>query len=86
VAADPVFEVRSDGMVVLDRPVELPPVLDAIIVGGGPFGAALAFRLKELGRKALVIDYDDLMKRIRDYAKDKKILPDYGGGDRMVFP
>lgn len=73
-------------MVVLDRAVELPPVLDAVIVGGGPFGTALAFRLRELGRKALVIDYDDLMKRIRDYAKDKQILPDYGGGDRMQFP
>ena len=29
---------------------------------------------------------DDLMKRIRDYAKDKPILPDYGGGDTMQFP
>ena len=27
------------------------------------------------GSRALVIDYDDLMKRIRDYAKDKLILP-----------
>jgi hypothetical protein len=45
VAADPVFEVRSDGMVVLDRPAELPAVFDAVIVGGGPFGTALAFRL-----------------------------------------
>ena len=34
----------------------------------------------------LVIDYDDLMKRIRDYAKDKQILPDYGGGDRDAVP
>jgi thioredoxin reductase/ferredoxin/pSer/pThr/pTyr-binding forkhead associated (FHA) protein len=80
------FEVRPDGTIVLDPPVELPDVLDALIVGGGPFGTAVAFRLKELGRTALVIDYDDLMKRIRDYAKDKLILPDYGGGDRMQFP
>ena len=57
-----------------------------LIVGGGPFGTAAAFRAKELGLAALVIDYDDLMKRIRDYAKDKQILPDYGGGDRMQFP
>jgi thioredoxin reductase/pSer/pThr/pTyr-binding forkhead associated (FHA) protein/ferredoxin len=64
----------------------LPDILDALIVGGGPFGTAVAFRLKELGRRALVVDYDDLMKRIRDYAKDKQILPDYGGGDRMQFP
>ena len=80
------FETRQDGSVVLDPPVELPDVLDAVIVGGGPFGTAAAFRLKELGRSALVIDYDDLMKRIRDYAKGKPILPDYGGGDRMQFP
>ena len=80
------FELRQDGSVVLDPPVALPDVLDAVIVGGGPFGTAAAFRLKELGRSALVIDYDDLMKRIRDYAKGKPILPDYGGGDRMQFP
>jgi thioredoxin reductase/pSer/pThr/pTyr-binding forkhead associated (FHA) protein/ferredoxin len=80
------LETRSDGSIVLDPPVELPEVLDALIVGGGPFGTAAAFRLKELGRTALVIDYDDLMKRIRDYPKDKQILPDYGGGDRMQFP
>lgn len=64
----------------------LTPVLDVLIVGGGPFGTAAAFRCKELGLNALVIDYDDLMKRIRDYAKDKLILPDFGGGDRMQFP
>jgi thioredoxin reductase/ferredoxin len=63
-----------------------PTLLDVLIVGGGPFGTATAFRAKELGLNALVIDYDDLMKRIRDYAKDKQILPDYGGGDRMQFP
>ena len=80
------FETRQDGSVVLDPPVNLPEVLDAVIVGGGPFGTAAAFRLKELGRSALVVDYDDLMKRIRDYAKGKPILPDYGGGDRMQFP
>ena len=80
------FETRQDGSVVLDPPVALPEVLDAVIVGGGPFGTAAAFRLKELGRSALVIDYDDLMKRMRDYAKGKPILPDYGGGDRMQFP
>ncbi len=85
--ADPsILETRPDGSIVLDTPVELPDVLDTLIVGGGPFGTALAFRLKELGRTALVIDYDDLMKRIRDYAKDKQILPNYGGGDRMQFP
>ena len=72
--------------IVLDTPVTLPPVLDLLIVGGGPVGTACAFRAKELGLAALVIEMDDLMKRIRDYAKDKPILPDYGGGDTMEFP
>lgn len=60
--------------------------LDMLIVGGGPAGTAAAFRARELGLTALVIDYDDLMKRIRDYAQGKSIFPDYGGGDRMRFP
>jgi thioredoxin reductase/ferredoxin len=79
-------ETERDGTLILAQPVKLPDVLDVLIVGGGPFGTAAAFRAKELGLAALVIDYDDLMKRIRDYAKDKQILPDYGGGDRMQFP
>jgi pSer/pThr/pTyr-binding forkhead associated (FHA) protein/thioredoxin reductase/ferredoxin len=79
-------ETLPDGTVILDSPVTLPPVLDLLIAGGGPLGTAAAFRAKELGLHALVIDYDDLMKRIRDYAKDKLILPDFGGGDRMKFP
>jgi thioredoxin reductase/pSer/pThr/pTyr-binding forkhead associated (FHA) protein/ferredoxin len=72
----------------LDLPgaAALPPVLDMLIVGGGPAGTAAAFRAKELGLSALVVDYDDLMKRIRDYAKDKLILPDFGGGNQMQFP
>ncbi len=61
-------------------------VLDLLIVGGGPAGTAAAFRAKELGLEPLVVDYDDLMKRIRDYSKDKRILPDFGGGDRQCFP
>lgn len=73
-------------MLVLNDPVELPEVLDLLVVGGGPAGTAAAFQAKELGLSALVIDYDDLMKRIRDYPKDKLILPDFGGGDQMKFP
>lgn len=61
-------------------------VLDLLIVGGGPAGTAAAFRAKELGLNLLVIDFDDVLKRIRDYPKDKLILPDFGGGDRMAFP
>ncbi|MFQ5608504.1 MAG: FHA domain-containing protein, partial [Candidatus Zixiibacteriota bacterium] len=41
---------------------------------------------KELGLAVLVIDYDDVLKRIRDYPKDKLILPGFGGGDKMKFP
>ena len=65
---------------------QLPDVIDLLVVGGGPAGTAAAFRAQELGLTALVIDYDDLMKRIRDYAKDKQILPHFGGGDKMKFP
>ena len=68
------------------RPAGLPEVLDALIVGGGPGGTMTAFRAKELGLAALVVDYDDVLKRIRDYSKDKLILPDFGGGDQMRFP
>ena len=61
-------------------------VLDMLIVGGGPGGTAAAFRAKELGLEALIVEHDDLMKRIRDYSKDKLILPSFGGGDRLCFP
>ncbi len=80
------IEYKSDGSLVLSKPVQLPDVLDLLVVGGGPAGTAAAFRAKELGLNVLVIDYDDLMKRIRDYPKDKLILPDFGGGDQMRFP
>jgi len=75
-----------DGKLILRNQVELPEVLDILIAGGGPGGAGLAFRAKELKLSALVIDYDDLMKQIRDYPKNKKILPDYGVGDKSKFP
>jgi thioredoxin reductase/pSer/pThr/pTyr-binding forkhead associated (FHA) protein/ferredoxin len=71
----------GDGRVVADT-----QILDVLVIGGGPAGTAAAFRAKELGLRALVIDFDDLLKRIRDYSKDKLILPDFGGGDRMAFP
>jgi len=69
-----------------DRALEIPEILDLLVVGGGPGGTAAACRGKELGLSVLVIDYDDLMKRIRDYSKDKLILPSFGGGDQMCFP
>ena len=79
-------EISADGMYVLKQPAKLPDVLDLLVVGGGPAGTAAAFHAKEKGLSVLVIDYDDVMKRIRDYAKNKLILPDFGGGDKMKFP
>lgn len=65
---------------------DLPSPQDVLVVGGGPAGTAAAFRARELGLAVLVIDYDDVLKRIRDYSKDKLILPSFGGGDRLRFP
>ncbi len=79
-------DVFSDESPVVKETDSPQKVLDILIVGGGPTGTAAAFRAKELGLSALVIDYDDLMKRIRDYAKNKPILPSFGGGDQMKFP
>jgi thioredoxin reductase/pSer/pThr/pTyr-binding forkhead associated (FHA) protein/ferredoxin len=79
-------EILPDGTLVLNQPVKLPEILDVLIVGGGPTGTGAAFRAKELGLSALVIDFDDLMKEIRDFAKGKPVKPDYGGGDKMKFP
>ncbi|NNF03539.1 MAG: NAD(P)-binding domain-containing protein [Rhodothermales bacterium] len=78
--------ILPDGMYRTEEPVDLPEILDMLIVGGGPAGTAAAFRAKELGLSALVIDFDDILKRIRDYAKGKPILPSFGGGDTMKFP
>lgn len=60
--------------------------IDLLVVGGGPAGTAAAFRARELALDVLVVDFDDLMKRIRDYSKEKLILPGFGGGDKMGFP
>ena len=61
-------------------------ILDMLIIGAGPAGTAAAFRAQELAVSSYTIDYDDVIRRIRDYSKDKLILPDFGGGDRMQFP
>jgi len=74
------------GTLRVTSPSPLPEVLDLLVAGGGPAGTAAAMRARELGLSCLVIDYDDLLKRIRDYAKDKPILPSFGGGDKMPFP
>lgn len=83
---DNLLTYLPNGMLVLKTAQDLPKVLDMLIVGGGPAGTSAALHAKELGLSALVIDYDDMMKRIRDYPKDKLILPDFGGGDQMQFP
>ena len=61
-------------------------MLDVLIVGGGPAGTAVAFRAKELELLALVIELDDILKRIRDYDTAKPIKPDFGAGKQMGFP
>ena len=79
-------QVLEDGTFETRKPVKLPEVLDMLIVGGGPGGTAAAFRAKELGLAALVIELDDILRRIRDYTAGKNIYPDFGGGDNMKFP
>src|SRR5438093_67468 len=74
------------GSLKVEGATPLPEVIDIFIAGGGPAGTAAAVRAKEYGLSCLVIDYDDLMKRIRDYPKEKLIKPSYGGGDKMQFP
>ena len=78
--------IGPDGWIELAAPVDLPDVLDMLIVGGGPAGTAAAFRAKELGLTALVIEIDDVIKRIRDYDAEKPIKPDFGAGRQMGFP
>jgi thioredoxin reductase/pSer/pThr/pTyr-binding forkhead associated (FHA) protein len=74
------------GTLKVAQPASLPDVLDLFIAGGGPAGTAAAVRAREFGLSCLVADYDDLMKRIRDYPKEKLIKPNYGGGDKLQFP
>lgn len=78
--------VLPDGRLELATPIAPPDVLDVLIVGGGPAGTAAGFRAKELGLAALVIEIDDVMKRIRDYDQKKPIKPDFGAGKQMGFP
>ncbi len=69
------------------KKVQLPDILDVLIAGGGPAGTAAGFRAKELGLNALVVDYDDILKRISDFGTGKTIFPSYGkGGDKRAFP
>ena len=79
-------DLLPDGRLRLVNDVVLPELLDVLIVGAGPAGTATAFRAKELGLSALVIELDDILKRIRDYDKAKPIKPDFGAGKQMGFP
>lgn len=79
-------DYTSFGTLKIQQPAVLPDVLDVFVAGGGPAGTAAAVRAKEFGLSCLVTDYDDLMKRIRDYPKEKLIKPNYGGGDKLQFP
>ena len=83
---DDVVTVLPDGRIEVANPVVLPDPLDMLIVGAGPAGTAAAFRAKELGLSALVIEIDDVLKRIRDYDAEKPIKPDFGAGRQMGFP
>ena len=80
------MEVLPDGRLRLDAEVASSDPLDLLIVGGGPAGTGAAFRAKELGLSALVIELDDILKRIRDYDQAKPIKPDFGAGKQMGFP
>ena len=79
-------DILPDGRLRLASEVVLPDLLDVLVVGGGPAGTAAAFRAKELGLSALVVELDDVLKRIRDYDKAKPIKPDFGAGKQMGFP
>src|SRR5215470_10110648 len=74
------------GSLKVEGAAPLPEVIDVLVAGGGPAGTAAAVRAKEFGLSCLVVDYDDLMKRIRDYPKEKLIKPNYGGGDKLQWP
>ena len=87
-------EITTSGSLVTKQKIELPDVLDVLIVGGGPAGTGAAFRAKELDLSALLIDRDAILSILRDWIhptnspeKDKKVDSSYGpGGKRIPFP
>lgn len=52
----------------LVRKEKSPDILDALIVGAGPTGSAVAFALNEAERRVLVVDYSSILARARDGA------------------
>jgi len=87
-------DLTVGGSLVTKEPVALPEVLDILIVGAGPTGTSAAFRAKELGLSALVIDRDEILTILRDWIspdgnpeKDKTVDSSYGpAGKRIAFP
>lgn len=65
---------------------DLPDVLDVLIVGGGPAGTAAAFRAKELGLAALIIDFRDILETLSQFPKDYRVVTDFHGGGQVAFP
>ena len=64
----------------------LPAVLDVIVIGGGPAGTAAVFRASELGRRVLLIEREDLLKRFRDCDSDKLLESDDESAGRRRLP
>ena len=64
----------------------LPAVLDMIVVGGGPAGTAAVFRARELGRKALLIEREELLKRFKDCDSEKLLESDDESAGRRRLP
>ena len=56
--------------------------VELLVVGGGPAGTAAAFRARELGIDALVVDYDDILKNLLSASKKKTEGSD--SGNQMV--
>ena len=64
----------------------LPAVLDVIVIGGGVAGTAAVFRANELGRRALLIERDELLNRLRDCISEEVLKSDDESAGRRRLP
>lgn len=64
----------------------LPAVLDVIVIGGGSAGTAAVFRARELGRRALLIERDELLKRFRERGSEALLDSDDESAGRRRLP
>ena len=64
----------------------LPAVLDVIVIGGGSAGTAAVFRTRELGRRALLIERDQLLKRFRGCSSEELLESDNESAGRRRLP